>query len=700
MVKLRALILVSCFIGSPLAITAQKGTGTLQLGTPVERQLGPGQAHAFTVNLEENNLIQLVVEQQGIDVIVKVSSPSGKSIGEYDSPTGNEGSEHVSFVAAAAGTYHIVVSPLDPWDTSTGRFQIKLLEVRPANEQELNASKNLRVVKARGIALIKEVEAIVPEIKSPYTRIKAQLAAGNMLWEIDEKLATKFFSDAMISFKEFLASIEPDDQYFQSYSVMSQLRYEMIQTIAQKDPATALNFLYSTQTTERASNPRERSSQENAVELSIAEQLARKDPVQALKLARQSLKKGLSANLVNTLRQLRQQNPEVAVEFAGEIANKLRDEKFLKNSEAAGLASGLVQVYRRWTITFNENVQGTFDESQPKTPLLPEDQYRELVQKMLTEALSYSLPKRDYSHTPDRDAAWNLLSGLQTLGSTIETIVPGGQAAIQKKVEELNGSSNPTVQFDQQIQNTIASGSVDASLAVIDKAPPESKEQYYVQLANQVANSGDIERAKQIVNDRIPSAYQRRQFLNGIEQQKVYQALQRGKADEALRALGSFRNARERAQQLAQIVSQIGPGQKRAAAINLLEQARAMLSPAPQAPDQDQMNALLEIARAFSRYDSKRAFEILDPLIDQFNELAAAARTLEGFGSETFENGELSFYNGGSLSTVASQLSRTLATLALIDFDQAKAASDKIRLPEVRLKAYLDIADQSIQAAK
>jgi hypothetical protein len=314
--------------------------------------------------------------------------------------------------------------------------------------------------------------------------------------------------------------------------------------------------------------------------------------------------------------------------------------------------------------------------------------------------LSYSLPKRDYSHTPDRDAAWNLLSGLQTLGSTIETIVPGGQAAIQKKVEELNGSGNPKVQFDQQIQNTIASGSVDASLAVIDKAPPESKEQYYVQLANQVANSGDIERAKQIVNDRIPSAYQRRQFLNGIEQQKVYQALQRGKADEALRALGSFRNARERAQQLAQIVSQIGPGQKRAAAINLLEQARAMLSPAPQASDQDQMNALLEIARAFSRYDSKRAFEILDPLIDQFNELAAAARTLEGFGSEAFENGELSFYNGGSLSMVASQLSRTLATLALINFDQAKAASDKIRLAEVRLKAYLDIADQSIQAAK
>jgi len=698
--KLRALILVSCFIGSPLAIIAQKGTGTLQLGTPVERQLGPGQIHEFTVTLEENNLIQLVVEQQGIDVIVKVFSPSGKPIGEYDSPNGNEGSEHVSFVSTAAGSYRISVSALDPWDTSTGRFHIKLLEVRAANDQELNASKNLRVVKARGLALVKDIEEIVPQIKSPYNRIKMQLAAGNMLWETDEKLAAKFFSDATISFKEFLASIEPDDKYFQSYSVMSQLRYEIVQAIAQKDPAGALDFLHSTQTTDGSSNPRERAAQESAVELSIAEQMARKDPVRALKLARQNLKKGLSANLANTLRQLRQQNPELAVEFAGEIASKLRDEKLLKNTEAASLAAGLVQIYRRWTITFNGNQQGTFDESPPTTSLLPEEQYRALVQQMLSEALSYSPPERVYSHTPERDAAWNLLNGLQTLGSTIDKVVTGGQAAVQKKVAELNGATNATVPFDQQLQNSIASGSVEAALPLIDKAPPESREQYYMQLANQVANTGDIERAKQIVNDRIPNSFQRSQFLIGIEQQRVFQALHRGKADEALRALATFRNPRERAQQLVQIVSQIGPGQKRAAAINLLEQARAMLSPSPQAPDQDQMIALLEVVRAFSRYDSKRAFEILDPLIDQFNELSAAARVLDGFGYDAFEDGELSFYNGGSVASIAAQLSRTLATLALINFDQAKAASDRIRLPEVRLKAYLDIADQAIQAAR
>jgi hypothetical protein len=226
------------------------------------------------------------------------------------------------------------------------------------------------------------------------------------------------------------------------------------------------------------------------------------------------------------------------------------------------------------------------------------------------------------------------------------------------------------------------------------------REQYYTNLANHLAANGDIERAKQVINDHVSNSYQRRQYLLGLEQQRVQQAMNKGKVEEVLRTLSGFRNIRERAQQLAQIVHQIGPGQKRAAAINFLEQARSLLSPSLQAPDQEQMTALLEIARAFSRYDSKRAFEILDPLIDQFNELSAAARALEGFGFDSFEDGELNLHGGGNIANLAAQMTRTLGTLALTNFDQAKAASDRIRLPEIRLKAYLDIADQAIQAAK
>lgn len=112
------------------------------------------------------------------------------------------------------------------------------------------------------------------------------------------------------------------------------------------------------------------------------------------------------------------------------------------------------------------------------------------------------------------------------------------------------------------------------------------------------------------------------------------------------------------------------------------------------------MNALFEIARAFSRYDSKRAFEIVDPLIDQFNELCTAARTLDGFGPEYYNNDELDLQNGNTLASIAGLMSNLLGSLALTNFDRTKSTSDRISLPEVRLRAYLDIARQTIQAAK
>ena len=167
-----------------------------------------------------------------------------------------------------------------------------------------------------------------------------------------------------------------------------------------------------------------------------------------------------------------------------------------------------------------------------------------------------------------------------------------------------------------------------------------------------------------------------------------------------MRAVSALRTSKERAVFLTQIATQIGPGLKRAATLNLLEQARSMLSASPQAQDQEQMNALLELARAFSTYDSKRAFEIVDPLVDQFNEMSVAARALEGFVGEFYEDDELDLHNGSSVSNVANQIARALGTLALRNFERAKAATDRIRLQEVRVRAYLYIASQTIQGKK
>jgi len=109
------------------------------------------------------------------------------------------------------------------------------------------------------------------------------------------------------------------------------------------------------------------------------------------------------------------------------------------------------------------------------------------------------------------------------------------------------------------------------------------------------------------------------------------------------------------------------------------------------------MNALIEIARAFGKFDVKRSFEILDPLVDQVNDLCSAARTLEGFGQENYEDEELNLQSGNSVTQAASRVANALGTLALVNFERARATSDRFRLPEVRLRAYLEIAQQTIQ---
>ena len=112
------------------------------------------------------------------------------------------------------------------------------------------------------------------------------------------------------------------------------------------------------------------------------------------------------------------------------------------------------------------------------------------------------------------------------------------------------------------------------------------------------------------------------------------------------------------------------------------------------------MAALFEFARAFSNYDVKRSFEIVDPLIDQFNEICEAARKLEGFGGEYFDDDELNMQNGNGLANIVSQMSNVLGELALTNFDRTKTATTRILLPEARLKVYLEIAQHTITGGK
>jgi hypothetical protein len=161
-------------------------------------------------------------------------------------------------------------------------------------------------------------------------------------------------------------------------------------------------------------------------------------------------------------------------------------------------------------------------------------------------------------------------------------------------------------------------------------------------------------------------------------------------------AIRNLKSRRERADMVMQMVYRILHGQKADVALNLLEQSRALLTVSPRVEDQETLSALLQIAGALSRYDAARGFQIVEPFLDQFNDMTTAALTLNGFGQQYYMGGDLALQNGNGVGNIASQLTDALAKLAAADFDRAKIAVDRIQRPEVRVAAYLAMAQQAV----
>lgn len=693
--RLRAILLFSILASFSQIVLAQveRDPGALQPGVPIERTISKGQTHSFTVNMEQDQFLQLVVDQRGIDVVVRVFSPAGKSLGEFDTPNGDQGPENVSLAALTPGVYRIDVTPLDEVDNPPpGRYEIKILELRHATEQELQAGKSHDALKAKGIALLLEVADTIAQIHVPQTRAGSQLHAAQLLWGLDDKRAASFANDAMESIKEYLSRVDTDDQdYNQTYRIGMQLRRQVIMTLAPHDPERALDFLHSTRSlvNPNAGRGSGQPDEDLQLELSLAEQIIAADPKLAFQIAEDTLKKGYSSSVIETVGRLQATDPELAARLARDIAAKLQTEKLLDNMEAANLALSLLRVAHAPSRNSQTSSAGA------KVPLLSEQEYRDLFQKTLTDGLSYSAPATNY-YSEERNSALNILGSLKSMSAEMAGYASGSIAAVEKKTNELNIPPDQQGAVWQKFQSKLNSGTIETAMETAEHAPREFRESLYQQVASKAAAAGDFATARQILMDHVSNPFQRRQALNYLENQIIYAAMRRGKLEEALRGVGNLRSARERTAMLRQVVSQIGPGQKREVALSLLELARSMLGGSIQAQDQEHMNALLEIARTFGRYDTKRGLEIIEPLLDQFNDLSAAAVVLDGFGQRYYQDGELIMQDGNNVVNTANQLIFALASLAPGNFDRAKAGADRVHLPEVRIAAYLAIAQQAI----
>lgn len=96
-----------------------------------EAALQPGAAHRYELQLRRGESADVVVQQQGIDVVVELRAPDGTLFDVVDGPTGRNGDERTEIVAGEDGTYAIVVRPYDA-NEPAGRYRIEIAQVRSA----------------------------------------------------------------------------------------------------------------------------------------------------------------------------------------------------------------------------------------------------------------------------------------------------------------------------------------------------------------------------------------------------------------------------------------------------------------------------------------------------------------------------------------------------------------------------------------
>lgn len=117
------------------AVQEAGGCRSLQLKKPIEDKLAGLQQHEYQVVLEKGQFVHLVVEQKGVDVIVRLYAPNGKKITEVDSPNGTQGPEPLIAIAEEAGCHRVEVARLDK-EAPTGYYEIRLEELREATTED------------------------------------------------------------------------------------------------------------------------------------------------------------------------------------------------------------------------------------------------------------------------------------------------------------------------------------------------------------------------------------------------------------------------------------------------------------------------------------------------------------------------------------------------------------------------------------
>jgi hypothetical protein len=562
---------------------------------------------------------------------------------------------------------------------ATSRAQIVREQVVPLTSGEAAPTPAQAKVDAatekKALDLIESLSEQVGNLRSNSNRMQAQVTVGDLLWTRDEKRARALFAAALSQLVARISEIDfGDPEVYQELTKINAMRQQLIMRLARRDAELGVTALRQTRLQpDSAGKPRGNFEiqAESALEMNVANIIVSKDPAAALKLARNSLARGVSWNVINFLPQLYQKDHDAGQELYRDLVTGLKNENFARNPEAANNAWNLLNVF------------------QP--PQANEDLYRDLLSTAVGHVLSGSRQtQRGLS------IAENVYHQLDRISPLVEKYVPARAAELREWAQAVERTLDPQTRMYQEVQKISQNGTVDEIMAVASNYPPDLRTVLYQSAAWKALNSNDRARAREIA-EMIPDPIQRRQVMDQVDNLNDT-ATEGGNAMvEARRLVGKSRNLYQKIEITLRAAEKlVGQGDKKGA-LDLLSEARVLLAAAPQSINQ--ISGQLRVAVAFQKLDPEQAFTMLQPLVTKVNELVAAAAVLDGIDFQYLKDGEWVMPGMNNLGAVVGQLDHALASLGQIDFDRARTLADQLERPEIRLLLEIDLAQTALGVA-
>ena len=131
-----ALSLGTTLLGT--AQTASQGAirsgGTFAVGVPVARELKDKETEVFTFNAKAAQLLYMVANQEGLDLTVTISTPTGKLLIRTDSLAVDKHRDPTTALCPESGSYVIRISGFSS-PSSVGSYRIELIEQQVGDRQ-------------------------------------------------------------------------------------------------------------------------------------------------------------------------------------------------------------------------------------------------------------------------------------------------------------------------------------------------------------------------------------------------------------------------------------------------------------------------------------------------------------------------------------------------------------------------------------